>query len=105
MKLLLVTIVSTILAATQAFATDYRLTEAKADRFFDNREWASAQALYGLMLDQTSGGAATYSRAIVASAISTIVSLRRISASRNSRARLTRSIANLRVSSSDTGSL
>ena len=69
MKLLLVTIVSTILAATQAFATDYRLTEAKADRFFDNREWASAQALYGLMLDQTSGGAATYSRAIVASAM------------------------------------
>ena len=55
MKLLIVTIITAIFASGQAFATDYRLTEAKADRFFDNREWASAQALYGLMLEQEPG--------------------------------------------------
>lgn len=69
MKLLIVTIITAIFATGQAFAIDYRLTEAKADRFFDNREWASAQALYGLMLEQEPGVAATYSHAIVASAM------------------------------------
>lgn len=69
MKTLIVTIIAAVMALNMSAAGDYRLTEAKAHRFFDNREWASAQALYGLMLEQEPGVAGTYSRAIVASAM------------------------------------
>jgi len=47
----------------------YELTEAKAARFFDAREWASAQALYGIMLDQRPDVASTYVHAIIASSM------------------------------------
>lgn len=50
-------------------ASDYATTAAKAQRFFDAREWASAQALYGLMLDQKPDADSVYVRAIVASSM------------------------------------
>ena len=36
--------------AVASAATSYETTAVKAARFFEWREWASAEALYGLML-------------------------------------------------------
>jgi len=44
----------------------YSTLEAKATRFFDNAEWASASALYDLMLEERPTVPQTYGRAIVA---------------------------------------
>ena len=38
----------------------------KADRFFDQKEWASASAMYELMLEQRPDSAALYGRAVTA---------------------------------------
>lgn len=38
----------------------------RADRFFDQKEWASASAMYSLMIDQRPDSAALYGRAITA---------------------------------------
>ena len=43
----------------------YENTRAKANRFFDNSEWASAAAVYGLMLHERPSIPDTYGRAIV----------------------------------------
>lgn len=58
-----------ILAAMTARGADYQTTARKAQRFFDDREWASAQALYGLMLDERPDADSVYVRSIVASSM------------------------------------
>lgn len=55
--------------AADSTATRYRLAEERAARSFDGREWASAAALYELMLDMRPDSAEVYARAIVASAM------------------------------------
>ncbi len=50
-----------IISASSRYAT----TAAKADRSFDGEEWASAAALYELMLDERPDTANVYARAIV----------------------------------------
>lgn len=53
-----------------AFAsTPYERLQLKADRFFDQQEWAQAAATYYQMLEQKPQEAATYGRAIVANAV------------------------------------
>lgn len=47
-------------------ATDYQRLENKAKRFFDYREWASANAMYLLMLEQNPRDTQTYAHAVVA---------------------------------------
>lgn len=49
--------------------TPYARLELKADRFFDQREWAQAAATYYQMLDMRPDVAATYGKAIVANAV------------------------------------
>jgi tetratricopeptide (TPR) repeat protein len=44
---------------------DYQRTATKANRFFENREWLNANAMYWLMLDQRPREVSTYSHAIV----------------------------------------
>lgn len=64
---------SLILSATTAAAltalavSPYPQLELKADRFFDQKEWAQAAATYDLMLDEKPHIPATYGRAIVSS--------------------------------------
>ena len=64
-------IVMTVTAVLSASATGslYDRTAVKAARFFEEREWASAQALYGLMLDERPDSISTYVHAIVASSM------------------------------------
>lgn len=45
---------------------EYEKIENKAQRFFDNNEWASANAMYLLMLEEKPEVAETYARATVA---------------------------------------
>ena len=45
---------------------EYDQIESKARRFFDNREWASANAMYLLMLEEKPDIAGTYAHAVVA---------------------------------------
>lgn len=49
--------------------TPYDRLEVKANRFFDQKEWAQAAATYYQMLDVHPEVAATYGRAIVANAV------------------------------------
>lgn len=58
-----------VFVALAATAADYGLTERRADRNFGFGEWAQAEALYELMLDERPGEAPVYARAIVASAM------------------------------------
>lgn len=53
--------------ALWAAAADYALTERRAERNFAYGEWAQAEALYELMLDERPDTAPVYARAIVAS--------------------------------------
>ena len=62
-----VCVISALTAA--AAVSGYEATAVKAARFFDMREWASAEALYGLMLDQRPDCDSTYVDAIVASSM------------------------------------
>ena len=48
-------------------ASDFQTLKVKAERFFNEREWASASAMYGLMLDERPADRSLYGRAIVAS--------------------------------------
>lgn len=50
-------------------ATSYETLRVKADRFFDQKEWASAAAMLDLMLDKHPDVPATYGRAIVVAAL------------------------------------
>lgn len=49
--------------------TPYSRLELKADRFFDQKEWAQAAATYYQMLEARPDVAATYGKAIVANAV------------------------------------
>lgn len=53
-------------AGTCSAQTDYERIESKAERFFANEEWASANAMYLLMLDQKPHVTSTYAHSIVA---------------------------------------
>ncbi len=56
-----------VAGAAVAFAVSpYPQLELKANRFFNQREWAQAAATYDLMLDEKPGIPATYGKAIVA---------------------------------------
>ncbi len=57
------------MAAAASAAVDYDTTARKAARFFEAREWASAQALYGLMLEDRPDADSVYVNAIVASSM------------------------------------
>lgn len=60
----------TLIALTlRMLATDYATLSVKAERFYRYEEWASALAMYKLMLDQRPDVAATYSHAIVAASM------------------------------------
>lgn len=47
-------------------AADFQTLSLKARRFFDQKEWASASAMYSLMLDERPADSAIYGPAIVA---------------------------------------
>ena len=47
-------------------AADFQTLALKARRFFDQKEWASASAMYSLMLDERPADSAIYGPAIVA---------------------------------------
>ena len=55
-----------LLSALSATATDYQTLSLKAGRFFGYGEWASAEAMYSLMLDARPDVPDTYAHAIVA---------------------------------------
>lgn len=52
-----------------AFAVDYNSLSVKASRFYQYDEWASALAMYQLMLDKRPDDADTYCHAIVAASM------------------------------------
>lgn len=59
-----------VLAGLSAWAAStYEVTAAKASRFFEAREWASAQALYGLMLDERPDDDSIYVNAIISASM------------------------------------
>lgn len=66
MKRLIIMIFASVCLTVAARGT-YETTALKAARFFEAREWASAQALYGLMLDERPDADSIYVNAIVAS--------------------------------------
>lgn len=49
--------------------TDYRVLSEKASRFYEHKEWASALAMYELMLMQRPGDTETYGLAIIVNGI------------------------------------
>lgn len=52
-----------------AAVSPYGVLQERAERFFSQKEWTQASAVYDLMLDEKPGVAATYGRAIVANGI------------------------------------
>lgn len=59
-----------VAAVSPAWAqSSYSRLELKANRFFDQKEWAQAAATYYQMLDQRPDVAQTYGKAIVANAV------------------------------------
>lgn len=58
-------ILAILLTGVSAGAADYASIARKAERFYAEKEWASAAAMYELMLDQRPSSATTYGRAIV----------------------------------------
>lgn len=74
MKHLVIILIVSIFGLSAYATADYKTTAAKADRFFDAGEWASAQALYSIMIDEQPKADSAYIKAIVAaSAISDTV--------------------------------
>lgn len=69
MKRLSAFITALAIATASAVATDYNVLATKADRFYRQQEWASASAMYDLMLDRQPDVAGTYCRAIVSAAM------------------------------------
>lgn len=57
---------SFVFPAAKGQLTEYERLENKAERFFSNEEWASANAMYVLMLEQQPKNVTTYSHAVVA---------------------------------------
>lgn len=56
----------TALIALTAAAADFQTLSLKARRFFDQKEWASASAMYSLMLEERPADCSIYGQAIVA---------------------------------------
>lgn len=52
-------------AASIVYGADYQTFATKASRFFEQKEWASASAMYDLMLEQQPRNCETYGYAIV----------------------------------------
>lgn len=53
-------------ANAQTVTSDYEKLSNKATRFFDNQEWASANAMYILMLEKQPDSVSVYAHAVVA---------------------------------------
>lgn len=68
-KKISVLLVFIAMATLSVTATDYGTLSVKAQRFYQYKEWASAVAMYRLMLDHRPDVADTYCHAIVASSI------------------------------------
>lgn len=66
-RLLILTAVTVF--TLSASPADYKSLAVKADRFFAQKEWASASAMFELMLDSRPGTPGVYGRAIVAAAM------------------------------------
>lgn len=62
-------LIISLLMPVGATAIDYPAIERKAARFYADREWASALAMYELMLSERPDVTATYGNAIVAAAV------------------------------------
>lgn len=69
MSRLLISLVLAFAALSASAQTDYKQTASKASRFFVGREWASAQALYGLILDKHPDADSVYVRAIISASM------------------------------------
>lgn len=69
MKKIILVITAIFVSIAASAAGDYATTAAKARRFFNAREWASAQALYGLMLNERPDADSVYVDDIVASSM------------------------------------
>lgn len=67
MKGFVVSIVLFFVALTSSAGSTYDVTAKKASRFFEAREWASAQALYGLMLAERPDVDSVYVNAMISS--------------------------------------
>lgn len=67
MRKLFFAIFAFIAAINACAQADYQATQAKADRFFANREWGSATALYNYLLHEKPNDTDNYGRDIVAS--------------------------------------
>lgn len=67
MKRLLISLLSMLVLAPASLwgATDAKVTAAKAARFFENREWASASAMYTLLIAENECPASVFAHAIV----------------------------------------
>lgn len=52
-------------AASIVYATDYSVIDSRAKRFFNQQEWASASAMYDLMIEQRPSVCENYGYAIV----------------------------------------
>ncbi len=59
-----------LMVAAHLTADDYKAIAIKADRFYQFQEWASASAMFEVMLAERPNEAATYARAIVAAGMS-----------------------------------
>lgn len=68
MKRLLTIILASAALIASASVTDYETLALKAERFYNQKEWQSAIAMYQLMLDSKPDNPAVYGKAIVASA-------------------------------------
>ncbi len=68
MKKSLLSVMLSIMSVV-AFATDYNSIAMKAQRFYDQQEWASASAMYDLMLAERPDNHHTYSKAIISAAM------------------------------------
>ncbi|MCM1484448.1 MAG: hypothetical protein NC043_08935 [Muribaculaceae bacterium] len=71
LKSLLIIITTSLLAAftsaaRSGTASDYSTLAAKAERFYNHKEWSSASAMYSLMLDERPDSASIYGYAMVA---------------------------------------
>lgn len=83
LKSIFIFLVAGFLVALAANDDNYSNLRSKAKRFFENEEWASANAMYLLMLEQEPGCSQTYARAIVADIMAgdTVQALEMITAS------------------------
>ncbi len=60
--------------AAETDAADIQALETKASRLFDQKEWASAEAMYTLLIDRVPDRAAYYGRAVVSASMREIAS-------------------------------